>query len=235
MRTQARHQLKQDRFAATAGEAVSWTVEHRDTLVVATIIAAVVLAIGLGVWWYMQTTEASANEALAQAIATYNTPIGAAEQAPPGAKVFTSAQERAKAAHEQFRSVADKYSHTNSGKIAKYFVGLTDIDLNDNQAAEKDLKDAIASGSAEVASLSKMALGSLYRSEGKDQQAIQIYKEVADQPTNAAPKVVAQLAMAETYEAKDPQNARIVYQEIQKESPNSAAAQVAQDKLATLK
>ena len=183
----------------------------------------------------MQSSEASANESLAQAIATYNAPVGAAEQAPPGAKVFATSQERAKTAREQFRSVADRHSHTNSGKIAKYFLGLTDIDLGDNQAAEKDLKDAIASGSADVSALSKMALGSLYRSEGKDQQAIQVYKEVADKPTNSAPKVVAQLAMAETYEAKDPQNARIVYQEIQKESPNSAAAQVAQDKLATLK
>jgi TolA-binding protein len=235
VRTQARHQLKQDRFTATAGEAVSWTVEHRDTLTWVVGIAAVVLAIVLGGWWYMQSREAAANEALAQAIAVYSAPVGPAAQAPPGARTFPTTQERAKTARELFRSVADKDGRTNSGKIARYFVGLTDIDLNDNQAAEQDLKQAASSGNDDVASLAKMALGSLYRKEGKDQQAIQVYKEVADKPTNSAPKVVAQLAMAETYEAKDPQNARIVYQEIQKESPNSAAAQVAQDKLATLK
>lgn len=235
MRAQTRRQLKQDRFAATATEAVSWTVEHRDKLIVGGIIVAVVVAIALGVWWYVQSREASANEALAQAIATYNAPVGPASQAPQGAKTFATTQERAKAAREEFRSVADKYGSTNSGKLARYFVGLTDIDLNDNQAAEKDLKDVISSGKPDVVSLAKMALASLYRSEGKDQQAIQLYKEVADNPTNATPKVVAQLQMAETYEAKDPQNARIVYQEIQKEAPNSAAAQVAQDKLATMK
>ncbi|MGH9648554.1 MAG: tetratricopeptide repeat protein, partial [Bryobacteraceae bacterium] len=209
MRTQTRRQLKQDRFAATANDAVSWTVEHRDKLIWITVIAAVVLAIVLGGWWYMQSREASANEALAQAIATYNAPVGAAAQAPPGTKTFATAQERAKTAREQFRSVADKYGRTNAGKIARYFVGLTDIDLSDNQAAEQDLKQVAGSATGDVASLAKMALASLYRTEGKDQQAIQLYKEVADKPTNAAPKEVAELQMAETYEAKDPQNARI--------------------------
>ena len=235
MRSQTRRQLKQDRFSATATEAVSWTVEHRDSLILAGVIAAVVVAIGLGIWWYMQSREASANESLAKAIATYNAPVGPAAQAPPGATIFATAQERAKSARDQFRTVAAKYGSTTSGKIARYFVGLTDIDLNDNQAAEQDLKQAAASGNADVASLAKMALASLYRTEGKDQQAIQLYKEVADKPTNATPKEVAELQMAETYEAKDPQNARIVYEQIQKEAPNSAAAQVAQDKLATMK
>jgi predicted negative regulator of RcsB-dependent stress response len=236
VRSQARHQLKQDRFAATATEAMSWTVEHRDKLIWGTAVAAIVLAVVLGGWWYMQSRTADADQALAQAMTVYSTPLTPGAQPAAGTtKTFATAQERAKAARDEFRNVADKYGRTNSGQLARYFVGLTDIDLNDKPTAEKDLKQAIDSGNADVASLAKMALASLYRGEGKDQQAIQLYKEIADHPTNSAPKTAAQLEMAETYEATDPQNARIVYQQIQKESPNTAAAQIAGDKLATMK
>lgn len=236
MRSQTRHQLKQDRFAATATEAVSWTVEHREALTWGGVIAAIVLAIVLGGWWYMQSSNAAASEVLAQAMSVYNAPLTTAGQPPTGTtKQFATAQERAKAARDEFKNVASKYSHTNAGHIALYFVGLTDMDLNENQAAEQDLQQASSSGNDDVKSLAKLALASLYRKEGKTQQAIQLYKEVADHPTNSAPKSVAQLQMAETYEATDPRSARIVYQEIQKDSPNSAAAQIAQEKLATMK
>lgn len=236
MRSQTRHKLKQDRFAATATEAVSWTVEHRDKLLWGGLIAAIILAIVLGSWWYMQYRESAASAALSHAMSVYQAPLTAAGQPATGTeKQFATAQERAKAARDEFRHVAEKYGHTNPGEIARYFVGLTDIDLNQNQAAEQDLKKAAGARNSDVAGLAKMALASVYRTEGKTQQAIELYKEIADHPTAAAPKSVAQLQMAETYEATDPRNARIVYQQIQKEEPNTAAAQIAQEKLATMK
>lgn len=236
MRPEARRQLKQDRFAATANEAMSWTVEHREKLVWVSTIAAIVAAVVLGAWWYMQYREKTASQALAQAMTVYNAPLTTAGQPPTGTtKQFATTQDRAKAARDEFKNVAQKYGRSNAGEIARYFVGLTDMDLNDNQAAEQDLKDAGNSGNKDVAALSKLALASLYRKEGKAQQAIQLYKDIADHPTNAAPKEVAQLQMAETYETADPQNARIVYQQIVKDAPKSAAAQIAQDKLATMK
>jgi hypothetical protein len=41
--------------------------------------------------------------------------------------------------------------------------------------------------------------------------------------------------MAATYETKDPQNARIIYQQIQKEDAKGAAAEIAAQRLATIK
>ena len=45
----------------------------------------------------------------------------------------------------------------------------------------------------------------------------------------------AQLALASLYESKQPQDARTLYQQVQKENPDSAAAQIATARLADLK
>jgi len=189
-----------------------------------------------GGWWYLQQQDEVAGVALGHAITIYDTPLTTAGQpAPPGTTAFTTAQERAKAAKAEFKSVADKYGRTNSGEMAKYFLGLTDIDLNNNADAERELKEVAGTRNADTSSLAKMALAALYRREGKDQDAIKLYKELADKPTNTVSKSAAQLEMAATYETKDPTNAKIVYQQIQKEDAKGAAAEIATQKLAALK
>ncbi len=236
MRSQTRHRLKQDQFAAGASEALDWTVEHREKLIYGATALIVILLIGFGGWWYMQRQDEAAGQALGHAIGIYSTPLSAAGQPPaPGTTAFATSQERAKAAKDEFKSVADKYGRTNSGELAKYFVGLTDIDLNNTAEAERELKEVASTRNADTSALAKMALASLYRREGKDQDAIALYKQVADKPTNTVSKGAAQLEMAATYESKDPQNARIVYQQIQKEDAKSAAADIATQRLASLK
>jgi TolA-binding protein len=236
VRSQTRHQLKQDQFAASAGQAVEWTVEHRDKLIYGGIAVAVVLAIVVGGWWYMQQQESEAGVALGHAITVYTTPLTPAGQpVAAGTTAFSTVQDRAKTAKDEFKNVADKYGRTSSGKIAKYFLGLAEMDMGDTAGAEAVLKDVSGSGNSDTAALAKMALASLYRRTGKDQDAIRLYKELADKPTNAVSKSAARLQMAETYEEKDPQNAKIVYEQIQKEDPKSAAAEVAAQRLASLK
>jgi hypothetical protein len=236
VRTQTRHNLKQDRFAATASEAVSWTVEHREKLVYGAIALAVVLALVIGGWWYLQVQNESANVALGHALSVYNAPLRPAGQAPiPETTSFTSAQDRSKAAKDEFKNVADKYGRTKAGEMAKYFMGLTDSDLNNNADAERELKDVAGAGNADTAALAKMSLAALYRRTGKDADAIKIYKELADKPTNTVSKSAAQLALADLYEGKDPQAAKILYQEIQKDDAKGPAAQIAQGRLASIK
>jgi predicted negative regulator of RcsB-dependent stress response len=236
VRTQTRHQLKQDRFAATASEAVSWTVEHREKLIYGAIALAVVLAIVIGGWWYLQAQNEKANVALGHALSVYNAPLRPAGQAPiPETTSFTTTQERSKAAKDEFKNIVDKYGRTKAGEMSKYFMGLTDSDLNNNADAERELKDVAGGGNADTGSLAKMALASLYRRTGKDAEAIKIYKELADKPTNTVSKSAAQLALADLYEAKDPQSAKILYQEIQKEDSKGPAGQIAQGRLASIK
>ena len=236
MRSQTRHRLKQDQFAAGASDAIDWTVEHRDKITYIAIAAIVVLVLGAAAWWYIHRQDEAAGLALGHAISTYNTPLAAAGQPlPPGTPAFTTTQDRAKAAKDEFKSIADHYGRTNSGELAKYFLGLTDMDLNNNADAERELKDVAGTRNSDTSSLAKMALASLYRRTGKDQDAIKLYKELADKPTNTVSKSAAQLEMAATYESKDPQNAKIIYQQIQKDDAKGPAGEIAAQKLASLK
>lgn len=236
MRTQTRHQLKQDRFAVTAKDAVSWTVEHRRKLIYGGVAVAVVLAVVLGTWIYIGQQDEAAGVALGHALQVYNAPVRAASQPPaPETLSFASAADRAKAAKAEFQKVADSYSHTRSGEIARYFVGITGMDLGNNADAEKELKKAANSSRPDLAGLAKFALASLYRRTGKDAEAVKVYKDLIDHPTNTVAKSTAQLELASFYEPKQPNEARFLYQQVQKEDPRGPAGEIAANRMANLK
>jgi TolA-binding protein len=236
VRSYTRHHLKEDQFRTTAKETVSWAVEHRTKLVYPVLAVAVVLAIAAGIWVYIQQQDESAGVALGHAVQVYRAPVTSSGQ-PPTADTtsFASAQDRAKAARAEFAKVADKYPRTNSGQIARYFMGVTDSEAGNTAAAEKELKDVAESRRSDIAALAKFALASLYRNSGKEAQAVPLYKDLIDHPSNTVAKSQAQLALASVYEVKQPQDARNLYQQVQKENPDSPAAQIASNRLAELK
>ena len=236
MRGYTRHQLKEDQFRTTARETASWVVEHRGKLVYGGIALAVVLVIVFGGWFYLQQQDEAAGVALGHALQVYQAPVTSAGQPPmPETTSFASAQDRAKAARAEFAKVADNYSHTNSAHIARYFMGLADNEAGNTAAAEKELKEVADSGHADVPALAKFALASLYRSQGKDAQAVTLYKDLIDHPTATVAKSQAQLALASVYEQKQPQDARNLYQQVQKENPDSPAGQMAANRLSEMK
>jgi predicted negative regulator of RcsB-dependent stress response len=236
VRAEVRHQLKQDRFAVATAETVSWAVEHRKALTTAGIVAGIVVAIVLAGYYYLQQQNQAASLAMTNAFRTYDASIVPAGTPPqPGLVTFTSAQERARAAQPLFQAVVQKYPHTRNGEIARYFLALTDMDLGNTAAAEKQLQDISKVHNADLASLAKVALAGEYRNTGRDSQAIELYKQLIDHPTTSVSKVQAQLGLAETYSAKQPDEARRIYQQIQKDNPSSAAAELASSRLSALK
>ncbi len=92
------------------------------------------------------------------------------------------------------------------------------------------------SHNANLSASPKLALASLYRSQHQDKQAIETLQSADCQTSETAGKTTAQIGLAETYEADgQPLEAKRIYQQIQKENPSSAAAQLAQEKLQALK
>jgi len=236
VRSYTRHQLKEDQFRTTAKETASWVVAHRQKLVYAGMAVAVVLAIVAGAWAYLQQQDEAAGVALGHALQVYQAPVTSSGQPPPpGTTSFASTQDRAKAARAEFAKVAEQYSHTNSAEMARYFMGLADSEAGNTAAAEKELKEAADSSKSEIAALAKFALASLYRSQGKDAEAVPLYKDLIEHPTNTVAKSQAQMALASVYEQKQPQDARTLYQQVQKENPDSPAGQMAANRLSELK
>ena len=236
MQGYTRRQLKEDKFAEKTKEAVQWTAGHQRLVVWA--VAAVVL--GLGGYFGYSTWESrqseAANAALGSAMRTLNDQLRPAGTPPvEGEQSFASVADRAKAAGKQFKAVADQYSLTKPGKIARYMEGVAAMEAGDGASAEQQFKAVAGSNDKNIAALAKMALASYYRSSNKLSDATRIYKDLQEHPTDTVSKVQAQLAMAEMYENSDPQQAASLYKQIQQENPANLAGQMAAARLATVK
>ena len=236
MRSYTRHQLKQDAFAAQTAETISWAVDNRSKLIVVGIIVVVILAaLGCG-WAYVNYRDAQAKSDLALALQKYGAPVRpAGTPATPDVFSYASTQERDQAANTEFTRIANKYTFTQTSQVARYFAGITFRDLGNNAEAEKDLQEVSGSRYKEIGSLAKMALAEVYHGDGKNMEAVDLYKQLIDHPTISVGKSAAQLALASLYEAMArPDDARHIYEQMQKESPASITAQIAGQKLQML-
>jgi predicted negative regulator of RcsB-dependent stress response len=230
-----RRQLKQDRFVETTQEAVHWASGHQR-FVVWGVVAVVVAAGGyFGLTAWLNHQNELANAGLTTAVRTLSEPLRPADAPANVGGGFSSVTERAKAAEKQFQDVAQKYSYTQAGKIARYMQGVSAVQAGDSAAAEQQFKSAAESRDKDVAALAKMALASLYRSQNRQTDAIRIYKDVEAHPTDTVSKTQAELELAALYEKTDPAQATAIYKQIQTEEPTGPAAQIASARLATLK
>jgi len=230
-----RQQLKQDKFAETVAEQVSWAVEHQKTLATVAVAAVVAVAVLAGGWIYYNQRDLAASAEIGAALRIYEAPLRPASTPKQEYPSFTSAKERAEAARKAFQQVEDKYPHTRAAEFARYFVGVTSFDMGDNAGAEKVLRQVAGSRNENLAALGKFGLASVYRAENKDADAIKLYQELAAHPTSTVPKTTAQLELASLYQQKQPQEAAKLYTQIQKDDPNSPAAQEAATRLTSLK
>jgi TolA-binding protein len=241
VRAETRHQLKQDRFSKVTIEAAEnaahWSAEHQSKIIAAVIAVVVIGAIGFGGWYYVNSQDERASAELATAVRTLDTPVRPAGMpAQPGYDSFGSSEERATAARKQFQAIGDNYPRTHTADVARYFVGLASAQLNDDAAAERGLQQAANSSNADLAALGKFALASVYRAENKDAQTVGLYKQLIDKPTLAVSKATAQLELAEFYESRQkPDEAKKIYDQVEKENPASEAASLAQRRAAALK
>jgi predicted negative regulator of RcsB-dependent stress response len=241
VRAETRRSLKEDRFRGAtievAEKTAHWTVEHQSKLIVAGIVAAVLLVAGFGSWSYVNHQDEQASVELGQAVRTMETQLRpAGVPAQPGFPSFGSTQERATEAKKQLQAIIDKYPHTHTADVARYFLGIISEQLGDTATAERQLTEVASTRNKDLSSLAKLALASAYREDNKDAQAIDLYKQLVDKPSRSVAKVTAQMELASLYQAKQQTaEAKRIYEQIQKENPASEAASLANQKLLELK
>lgn len=235
MRTSERHQLKQDKFAETTKDIISSAVQHGTSLVWSAIAGIVILVAVFGSWYWWGYRTQKANEALGQAVETYNAAL-----IPSGATgeegKYHTAQERARAARTQFQQIADQYSLIKPGQMARYMAGLAAIESGDAKAGEAELKSVSESGNQELAALAKLALAGLYRGSNRNSDALRLYQELINHPTASVSKPMAELELASFYDATSQHSeAGKVYEQVIASDPQSAAASIAQQRRQNLK
>ena len=241
MRAETRHQIKQDAFSrvtlGAAEKTAHWSVEHRNTLAIVTAVLIVTAAAVAGGWYYLSAQDEKGRFDMSQAVRTLE-----AQLRPPGTPAqpdvpsFTSAKERSDAAKKQFQAIVDKYPHTRTADMARYFLGVTSATTGDNAAAENNFKAVASIGNKELASVAKLALASLYANTNRTKDAVALYQELIDHPTASVSKATAQLQLAEFYQSSNqPLDAKRIYEQIKKDNPGPEAVQIATQKLTELK
>jgi predicted negative regulator of RcsB-dependent stress response len=232
-----RHELKQDKLAESAVEAVQEVVLHRTGIVQIVAAFVIVAVLAGGLYWYGNSKEQQAADALGQALVTYNAPV-----VPPGTPnlgamiTFSSDQERLIASKNAFYAISDKFGWTSSGQYARYLAGVSEEQLGNYSVAEDQLRALANSRHHELAALAKFALVAVYRDQKRDSDAISQLQMLIDKPTTSVPKASAQFALADLYLAQQqPDKAKVIYDEIAKDNAKNAIGQVAKSHLDELK
>ena len=230
---ETKREQKQDHFVTTTASGIEWASENRRSVILtsAILLGVIVIAVAIGVFANIRSNAASV--AFGQAMEIYQSPITVPGQpATPGVKAYASVADRAKAANSEFHNVAEKYGSTKDGKTARYFEALTLMEEGQTQPAENALKTVADSWDKELASLGKFALANLYRQTGRDSQAVDLYNQLADKPTDAVPAGLAQLQLADLYTAEGKvDQAHKIYAQLKDKDAKGVAGTMAAKKL----
>lgn len=188
----------QDAFQSTLNkkvEQVGKTFEGKGKTFLYGVAAVAVLLVLVGIFYmWSRSSDAKAQAALGKAIETSQA-IVTDSPLPAGTtiKTFKTEKERAEASVAEFQAVADKFGGA-VGEKAKYFVAVNKLSL-DRAAATSELEN-LSKSNNEVGKLSKFALAQVKAGDGKPDEAIAIYQELAamDNPVIAKDTINFELA-----------------------------------------
>lgn len=139
-----------------------------------------------------------ARQALGRAIDIATGTISATPTAGSSGPTFASEQERSQYAIQEFEKVAAKYGDPYRTE-AKYFIATSRLSI-DRQKGMSELGELGNSSVPEVAALAKFALAQAKEGDGKLDEAVQIYGEIAKLNSHAVTAETANLRIAGVYE-----------------------------------
>jgi len=235
-----RHELKQDEFRETLDRVEQYLKVHLKEILTAGTLILVVAGLTGGLRYYLDQQEANANVELASALRTFQAYVGVATPGTLSAdsETYPNAADKYRKARDQFNAIVLKYRiypRPKAVSIARYHVGICEGLLGDSAAAIKTLQEASHDRDREIATLAEFALAGEFLKTGKKQEAVAIYQHLADHPSLAVPRASALLAMADGLKDSQPEQARKLYEQVQKEFGSDASiAEVLRQQMAGL-
>jgi tetratricopeptide (TPR) repeat protein len=244
-------ELQHDKFRDTAGkifDRLTDRLEGKGKAIVYGIIGVAVLAALIGFWfnWRHRKTD-EAQRALGRAIAISSTPVSTGGLNPPVSPTgpsFSSEQERAQKAIEEFEKVAAKYGDPYRAE-ARYFIA-TNLLYSDREKGLSELAEISKSAVPEVSVLATFALAQAKEADAKYDEAAQLYAQLAQKNSTVITPETANLHLASILEkqGKKKEAADLLFNIVEpsrkaKDSDGlplqpSAAAREASDKLQKL-
>jgi len=227
----SRKELKTDQLRETIVHGAEAALSHQKQLWLLVGGVALVVVLVFGWRFYSERMNLKASTAFEEANKIFQARIrvpGEPEQ--PGETTYVDEKNKYEDASKKFIAVADGFSGTRPGKIARYYAGLCFERLVKYDEANKWLKQAENSGDAELAALSRFQQAQILEKTGKGEDAVKAYQQIMANPTTMVPKPLVMLALADYYAKTKPAEARKLYDQIQAEFPKSTIARTAQER-----
>lgn len=195
-------ELKQDKFRDTTMrlfDKLGDRLEGKGRAILYGIAAIIIITLitGLVIKWTNRKAD-EARAALGRAIAIAAAPVSSSPTPGSPAPSFSSEQERAQKAIEEFQKVVAKYGDPYRSE-ARYFIA-TNLLVVDRNKGLSDLSELGNNGIKEVAILSKFALAQAKEADGKFDEAIALYRELAAANSTVVTTETANLRLAMAYE-----------------------------------
>jgi len=230
----SRKELKKDKIHDAFEHGAEAVYSHKQTTLIVLLVVLVVVA-GYGAWSvYSDRQTAAASAAFDVAMKAYSGHIGTADPAEPGEATYANETARSNDAEVKFSSVADKYPNTNPGRLARYYTALCLEDLDRQNQALEQLKKIRSGSDKELASMAEYQTGVIYVRTGRSDDAIKIFRALADKPSVFVPRPLALLELGAALRQSNPKEAANIYQQVKKEYPESAISEQADRGLDTL-
>ena len=236
MRREHRRELKHDRFVDEMGSLSSRARENQRFLLTITVAVVAAALIAYGIHYYRSDREETAQQALANAIDTIDSPLlnapGSQQPQQPGAKFKTEAERNA-AAEKQFKDLEAKYSGTDAADVANLYLARLDAGRGDVAGARKLLNSFIDEHPKHV--LVGSARFSLYQLRIENGEAAQVASELQTEVNKSDPVLPADsllVLLAHAYDVQgNSQKSKEAYRRITTEFPDSPYALEAQRRM----
>lgn len=231
----SRKELKTDKFAETLTHGAEAVAAHQKlTWIVAGAAVGVLAAVG-GWRYYSQSRTAHANAELQSAMRIFDARIRAAgEPSAPDEVTYVDEKNKFTDAAKSFAGVVARYGGTQPGRVAVYYEGLSLAQLGKNDEAEKQLKAVEDTEDPTLAPLAEFQLAEIYEKTNRADQALKIYRQLADKPAEFVPRALVLLKMAGLESKSNSQEAAKLYNQVKSEFPDTPAAQAADQGLQLL-
>jgi predicted negative regulator of RcsB-dependent stress response len=200
-----RKELKSDKFAQEVGLTVTFFEEHQKEIV---RYGAIVAAAGLlfaGYSYYQRKQHGVREEALTKAIQVQEAAVGPSAN---GGLSFPTQDAKDRETLRVFSDLRDKYSGSEEGEIAEYYLGAVKADQGKLAEAEKSFQEAARKGDQNYASLARLSLAQIYFADGRSDLGEKTLRELIAKPSIFVSKEQATITLARYLTLQKPAEAR---------------------------
>jgi predicted negative regulator of RcsB-dependent stress response len=233
-----RKEIKRDEFADVVGRSVEYAEGHVKTIAYAVGGLLLLIALGVGIYYWRVRQNEAASQALAAAVKVYQAPVAATGAKPddPAEPSFATEEARRVRAKTLLAKVRDGYGSTKAAGVAGLYLAQIAADEGRLDEARKLWSDFAGDQKGSMlAAEARLNVIALDRKQGKGEEVVKELRAMLEKGDAPLPQDVILHELGLTLEElKRPQEAIQSYQRILDEFPQSPLRADAQQKMAAL-